>query len=201
MKNAGITAVVLAAGDSTRMGSQKLLLPYGGSTVIRHIAETLLETEIDRIVVVVGRDGPKIRKALDGLDIVIRENPDPDLGMLSSVRIGIREAIENKNDVMIFLGDQPFLDISFIQGLLLQFRSGSSVILAPVFQGRRGHPLVIGARYHDKILSRYDDVGLRGLLHEHADEIEEFRADDAWVLEDMDYPEDYQRALKRLEET
>jgi molybdenum cofactor cytidylyltransferase len=190
-----ISAIILAAGQSRRMGTQKLLLPFGGRTVIAHIVGEVLRSPIDEVVVVVGPDSAAIADALAGLRVTIVANPDPGGEMLLSVRCGLRAVPPDCDAVLVALGDQPTITARLIGRMIEAYRAAGRGILVPVHGGRPGHPILLRARYCDEILTGYDDVGLCGLRRAHADDVFEFRVPDASVLSDMDYPEDYRRAL------
>ena len=191
-------AVVLAAGNSTRMGQQKLLLPFNGVTVIEHIIQTLKKSDVTDIIVVVGRDAELIRGALEGCAVTIVDNPDYEEGMLTSVRAGIGALDENIQGCLVCLGDQPALQDSVIEHVLTAGKQNETTIIVPEYKGKRGHPLFIPRDYWQHVLTSYDDVGLRGLLHEFNDDVHGLRVEESWILDDMDYPEDYQRELNRL---
>lgn len=195
----GLAAVVLAAGQSTRMGRQKLLLPYKGHPVVRHIAETLVSAGIHRVIAVTGYDAEEVERALDGRSVQCARNPAPERGMFSSVQTGVNEAGE-ATGYLIALGDQPSIRQSVVQALAQAHASEPGHILTPRFEGRRGHPIVVPARYRDLVLSdRYEDTGLRGLLHEFPETVMDIDVTEDWILRDIDYPEDYRRELERLD--
>jgi molybdenum cofactor cytidylyltransferase len=171
-----ICAVVLAAGLSSRMGVQKLLLPFGGKTVIGHIVD-------------------QISAELSGRAVSIVNNPNYESGMLSSVRCGLKSLPEKCRAVMVVLGDQPSITTELIDQMLESFAATEKDILVPLYEGERGHPVLFSVKYRDEIMTHYDDVGLRGLMHEHSEEIFELEVPTASVLWDMDYPEDYRREL------
>lgn len=193
-----IGAVVLAAGESRRMGAQKLLLPFGGKTVIAHIVDRLLDGPISGVHVVVGRDAALIAMTLAPRPVMIVPNPDYQTGMLSSVRAGLRALPNSCEAALIALGDQPALASAWIDQIVQAFHRFQPGILVPSFQGRRGHPILIARPFFPKILAHYDDVGLRGLLQAHPESILELDLPDPAILSDMDYPEDYRRELARL---
>jgi len=195
-----ICAIVLAAGESRRMGSQKLLLPFGATTVIGRVVDQLLQSVIDRIFVVTRHNADKIAEELSARAVTIVDNPDYPSGMLSSVRCGLRALPNDCHAVMVALGDQPAITTNLIDDLVQAFNMNHKGIVVPVFQNRRGHPILLSTRYRDEILSQYDDAGLRGLLHAHRDDVLELAASEPSVLSDMDCPEDYQRELAGLEE-
>src|SRR4030042_463809 len=100
-------AIVLAAGMSRRMGAQKLLLPFGGKTVISHIVDQIAGSLVDKIIGVAGDESDKVREQLSGRDVSIVINPDCGAEMLSSVRCGIWALPEGCRCVLVALGDQP----------------------------------------------------------------------------------------------
>ena len=190
-----ICAIVLAAGLSSRMGVQKLLLPFGGKTVIAHIVDQLLASTVDEVHVVVGHQAERISRELSGRAVSIVNNPNYKSGMLSSVRCGLRNLPEKCRAVIVMLGDQPSITTELIDRMLQSFASTEKNILVPLYKGKRGHPILFSSLYRDEILTQYGDVGLRGLLHGHSDDIFELAVSTASVLCDMDFPEDYRREL------
>jgi molybdenum cofactor cytidylyltransferase len=195
-----ICAIVLAAGESRRMGAQKLLLPFGSTTVIAHVVDQLLRSVVDKVLVVVGHDSNKVAEALCGRPVTIVANPDYQSGMLSSARCGLRALPPQCQAVLVALGDQPAITTKLVDDLVHTFTGNDKGIVVPVFRNKRGHPIVFSARYRDEILTHYDDTGLRGLLHAHPDDLLELPASTPAVLSDLDYPEDYRRELTSQQE-
>ncbi len=192
-----IEAIILAAGRSRRMGAQKLLLPFAGKRVIEHIVDQVLAAPIrDALAVIAGEDDA-VAAALSKKRVTLAVNPDPEAEMLSSVRVGLRGLRPDAQAAIIVLGDQPSLQTAVVNRLASAFQATQKGIVVPVHEGKRGHPLLIAARYFSELLHDYDEVGLRGLLSAHANDIEEVAMTDAGVLADMDYPEDYERELRR----
>jgi molybdenum cofactor cytidylyltransferase len=192
-----ISAIVPAAGQSLRMGTQKLLLPLGKTTVIAHVVDALLAGGLSQIIVVRRPGDSRISEALTGRDVQFAGNPDPKGDMLSSVRCGLRVLPGDCQALMLALGDQPAITPELVRALLAAYARQPEGILVPVFQGRRGHPMIFSAKYRTEILEHHDASGLRGLLLAHPQELCEWTADSSAVLEDMDLPEDYQRELAR----
>jgi molybdenum cofactor cytidylyltransferase len=190
-----IAAILLAAGRSRRMGSQKLLLPFGGGTVIGHIAGEILRSPVSQTLVVVGPDAARIAEALAGHRVTLVTNPDPDGAMLSSVRCGLRALPADCEAVLVALGDQPTLTADLVGRMLDAFRTAGRGIVVPVHGGTRGHPILFSMRYRQEVLTRHDDVGLCGLPQAHPDDVFELSVATPSVLMDMDYPEDYRQAL------
>lgn len=196
-----ICAIVLAAGRSSRMGVQKLLLPFGERSVITHIVDQLLAISIDRVHVVVGYQVERIRRELSDRPVSIVENTQYEDGMLSSVRTGLRSVPQQCQAVMVALGDQPSISSELVKQMLQAFATSNKSILVPLYKGKRGHPILFSTIYRDDILAHYDDTGLRGLLIAQPDSVFELPVTTPTVLSDMDVPEDYRRELIMLEKT
>jgi molybdenum cofactor cytidylyltransferase len=193
-----ICALVLAAGRSERMGTQKLLLPLGGKPVIARIVDELQRSALREIVVVIGRDGEKIQQALKGRAVTFVTNPDFTGDMLGSVRCGLRAIPAGCVAMLVVLGDQPNLTSQLVRKLIGAFKASGRGIIVPTHNGHRGHPLLIATRFRDELLSCHEEVGLHGLLDEHREEVFRLEIADAAVLIDMDTPEDYRRHLSSI---
>ena len=191
-------AIVLAAGRSSRMGLQKLLLPFAGKTVITHIVDQLLAGDLGKIYVVVGHEPDRITEQLSDRPVSIVINPNVDAGMLSSVRCGVKALSPDCDAALIALGDQPGITSKLVDDMVRSFNKTNKGILVPFHDGTRGHPILVAKHYQTEILTQYDDIGLRGLLHAHPDDIFELCVSTSSVLFDMDYPEDYLRELSKL---
>lgn len=194
-----ICAVVLAAGLSRRMGVQKLLLPFAGKTVVAHIVDQIIDSAVDKVHVVVGHEGRRVAQELSDRRVCIVTNPDYESGMLSSVRCGLAALDQQCRAVLVALGDQPSVTSKLIDLMIRSFAETEKKILVPFHNGRRGHPVLFSADYRNEILTQYDDLGLRGLLQAHHEEVFELNVSDSSVLSDMDFPEDYQRELALIE--
>jgi molybdenum cofactor cytidylyltransferase len=192
-------AIVLAAGASRRMGAPKMLLPLAGKSVIATVVDRLAAAAIDRIIVVAGAERARIAAALAGRQVAVVENPDPDAGMLSSVRCGLRALPPECRAVLVAPGDGPRISPAVVDAMLAALDAGPRGIVVPVHGGRRGHPIAFAIGHRDEVLSRYDGIGLRGLLAAHPEDILELPVDDPAVLADMDAPEDYRREREAAE--
>lgn len=195
-----ICAIVLAAGQSRRMGLQKLLLPFAGKTVIAHIVGQLLAGAIDKIYVVVGYEANRIAEQISSHSVSVVTNRNYESGMLSSVRCGFEALPQQCEAVLVALGDQPGITLELVDNMVRSFTKTDKRILVPLYRGKRGHPVLVSTHYREEIMTSYDDVGLRGLLHTHPDDVFELNVSTSAVLQDMDYPEDYLRELALLEE-
>lgn len=190
-----ICAIVLAAGMSRRMGAQKLLLPFAGKTVIAHIVAELLNSTVDHVLVVVGCRGKSVAEKLPKQSITIVTNPNYTNGMLSSVRCGIQALPQECTAVMVVLGDQPAISSELVDKMVRSFAKTDKGIVVPYCQQRRGHPLMFSVKYLNDIMTNFDKVGLRGLLHTCPKDVLELEVSNSSVLSDMDFPEDYRREV------
>jgi len=181
------------------MGVQKLLLPFGSRTVIAHIVDQLLRSSLKAIYVVLGHEADRIAGELPGLPVSLVTNPDYRTGMLSTVRCGLRALPPDCETVMITLGDLPAITTELVDELIRSFHATGKGILVPLHDGKRGHPILFSVRYREEILTQYDDVGLRGLLRAHPNDIFEMTVASDAILSDMDYPEDYRRQVSLFE--
>jgi len=196
-----ICAIVLAAGRSQRMGTQKLLLPFAQTTVIARVVDAFLGAPVDQMILVVRPRYQQFRDAVAGRPVIFVENPDAAGDMLSSIRCGLKALPLAVETIMVSPGDQPSIEPGLIGQMLAAFRASDRKILVPVHKGRRGHPVVFKGHYRDELLSSYDGVGLRGLLQAHAADVGEWLANDAAVLEDLDTPAAFRRAERRAKST
>ena len=188
-------ALILAAGRSRRMGVQKLLLPFGDTTILGRVVSEIARTPVAGTFVVVRPDAPRVAQALAGLAVETVPNPDPAGDMWSSIRCGWQQVPAEANTVLIALGDQPTIRAELIRALCTRFDNVNGRIVVPSHQGRRGHPVLLDASYREEALASYEEVGLRGLLAAHTDKVLELDWPDAHVLSDIDTPADYQRAV------
>lgn len=193
-----IGAIVLAAGMSRRMGTQKLLLPFAGTTLIRHVVGQVVAGPVGATVVVVADAAGAVAGAVSELPVRLVTNDAPDADMLSSVRCGLRALPPECDAVLVAPGDHPAVTPDLIRLMSDRHYAHGATIVVPVCSGRRGHPLLFSSRFISEILKGYEGVGLRGLLDAHATEVVELAVADEGVVQDVDVPEDYRRALERI---
>ena len=193
-----ITAIVLAAGRSSRMAEEgnKLLLPWEGKQVVQVVVETLKQT-CDQVVVVVGHEKEKVCTAVEQYGVCAISNPDYAEGMSTSIRVGV-EASDAADGYLLALGDMPQISTETIADLIESFGSApvhQEGIHVPTFKGRRGHPVLFGSRYAGELVALKGDTGARSLLEHHATRVVEIAVNDAGILQDFDTPENYAAAV------
>lgn len=192
-----IWAIILAAGESKRMGEPKMLLPFGDKTIIETVIDRVLPAKVDKIMVVTGARRAEIEEVLKPLPVKVVFNPSYKTGMLSSVQAGFKALPEDADAVLILLGDQPFVPTAVMDAVVEEYKSSNKRMVVPIHTGLRGHPLLIDMRYRDEIQRLDHEVGLRGLLHKHPQDVHELKVEDASILRDLDDMEDYQTELSR----
>ena len=190
---AEIWAIILAAGESGRMKANKLLLPFRGKTMVETVIGNVLNSRIDRVMMVTGKYHDQLLPVLRTLKVDWCYNPTFERGMLSSVQCGIEHIPASAETILVFLGDQPDIPAEVPDQLIRAHHLSGKGIVLPVFRGRRGHPLLFGHKYREAIAQLDHSVGLRGLLHMHPDDILEMETEMPGILRDVDTIEDYQK--------
>jgi molybdenum cofactor cytidylyltransferase len=193
-----ISAILLAAGESTRMGRPKQLLPWHGKTLLQHSLESIINSAADEIILVLGHEADRIGKSLPALPAKIVINPDYKQGMASSLRQGLAAMDQGSEAFLVLLADQPGIGPEIINTLIRAFRQADPRrgIVRPVYRGQRGHPVLIGAQYLQEALQLQGDVGARRILMNHPEDILEIDVDQDAVLKDIDTPEEYRTYTK-----
>jgi molybdenum cofactor cytidylyltransferase len=191
-----IWAIILAAGESKRMGRPKMLLPLGEKTIVETVVGTALGSSVDRVLVVLGAERKRISPLLKPFPVATVYNPDFRTGMLSSVQVGFAALPEGVEAAVLLLGDQPFVSLGIIDRLCTTHAGSPGCILIPAYEGKRGHPVLIPAAFMDEIPLLSDAVGLRELIHRHEDKIVEIEMEEDTILLDIDDPEAYHAAVK-----
>lgn len=189
-----IIAVILAAGESRRMGGHnKLLLPWGEGTVIQQTITNIISSSIADFLVVTGHQADLVKSAVPMAEGHFIYNEGYAKGFLTSVQAAIRRLPGEAAAVLIVLGDQPMVGPVIIDTLLANYRHARKGLVAPTYQGQRGNPVIINRRYFAELLLLPEDAAPRALLHHHPDDVLLVEVGDPAVLSDLDVPEDYAR--------
>lgn len=194
-----VGAVVLAAGLARRMGQPKVLLPWrDGRTIIEHIIDQLAAARVDHITVVTGHRADEVRQLAEQKGAQVVFNPDYATGdMLSSLKTGLRALPAQTAAALVALGDQPRIKPRIVRRVLQAYAQGLGQIVAPSFQMRRGHPILIDRRYWGEILDLPEDGAPRDVINAHAEAAAYVDVDNDSVLRDVDTPEEYQQERRR----
>lgn len=187
-----VSAILLAAGRSRRMGAFKPLLPFGDRTVIECCVENLRAAEVENIVVVVGHRAEDIRAHLNGLKVKFAVNEDPDSAMSVSIARGLEAVNPNAGALLIALADHPAVPPEIIKILIDEWKRGARLV-QPEHKGHGGHPVLIDLIYLNELLGLDSMSGLRGLFTKHRAEVKRVQVESPYVARDMDTWEDYRR--------
>ncbi len=181
-----ISAIVLAAGKSARMGRQKMLLPWGETTVLGSVIQTLQRSGVGDIIIVTNSEIAK-RITHHASRIAINNNG----GMLTSLQLGLQAQKPSAEATLICLGDQPQMEEGSVRAVCQAYSKGKSDLVVPSYQMRRGHPWLVGRALWDEMLAMREGKSMRDFLNAHADEIEYVNLETPSILQDLDTPDDY----------
>jgi molybdenum cofactor cytidylyltransferase len=186
-----ISAIVLAAGVSKRMGQPKMLMPWGPTTVIGKVLETLQETGVKDIVVVTGGLHDKLASKLDE-NIHYLQNKDFSNGeMLTSVKVGLQNIASDQEAVLIVLGDQPQIQAETVRKIIERYQATHHSIIVPSYHMHRGHPWLVAKAHWQEIVQLEMPETLRDFLNTHSGEIDYIQLDTPSILADIDTLNDY----------
>jgi molybdenum cofactor cytidylyltransferase len=204
-----VSAVVLAAGMSTRMGRNKLLLRFRDKPLIVHAVDTLLAAKVDEVNVVVGHESEKVWDQLEayvsqvsnraqGGRVRLVENPDYRDGLSTSVRTGVQAVSPEAKAIMIYLADQPLLEPDDVDRIIAAFavaKEKNKTIVVPFFKGERGNPVILDASLRDSILGIAGDVGCKGVIKRYPEKVYAIEMENDHVVRDVDDVQAYERLL------
>ena len=189
-----ISAVVLAAGLSSRMGHPKMVLPWGETTVIGRVVEVLLEAGVEEILVVVGGGAEQVKNALNGLPVRTIENPEhAEKDMVYSLQLGLQQAAPGSEAALVVLGDQPQIQLETVMAVLESHSKDEASLVIPSYEMHRGHPWLVGRTLWPFILEIRPPNTLRTFLNRFQTNARYIEARDDSILRDMDTPADYAR--------
>ena len=185
------SAILLAAGRSSRMGAFKPLLPFGNKTVIECCIDSLREGGVETIVVVLGHREDDVRKNLTGVSFAV--NPDPDSEMGASIASGVNKLPDDAQATLIALADHPAIPASVVTTVIEAWTQGARIVI-PTWQGRGGHPVLVDLSFRPELLNLTESGGLRALFESHRKLVSRVPVDSPFIARDMDTWDDY-RAL------
>ena len=191
-----ISAILLAAGESKRMGTNKLSLPWGKRTVLERCLRVLLSSQVDEVWVVLSKQTWELGQCFSKSRVKLVHNPQSKKGMSTSIRKGVQAVNRKSQSVLIALGDQPLLKVNTVNALIQAYVEKKGTIIVPVFRGKRGHPVLFDGKYKKELLNLKKDVGARALLERHGKEVYEAHSKSEGVVVDIDTWEEYQRRTR-----
>jgi molybdenum cofactor cytidylyltransferase len=185
-----VAAVVLAAGRSTRMGSNKLLAEISGKPLLRLVAEAALASRASPVIVVTGHERERAEAALAGLPVHFIHNPDFAAGLGTSLRTGIAAVPAEADGAIVLLGDMPQVDAALIDRLLAALDpEKGGLIVVPSIDGKRGNPVVWSRRFFSDLRAIEGDVGARHLIGTYTEAVVEVPVTGNAALADIDTPD------------
>jgi molybdenum cofactor cytidylyltransferase len=186
-----VWAIILAAGASTRMKRQKMLLPFRDKTIVETVIENMTRAVNESYVVVLGSHREEIIKKIGNPELNFCVNENYKDGMLTSVICGIRSLPEDAAAVLVVLGDQPQISGDVAKLVIKKWKENKKEIVIPTFKGKRGHPALFGNKYFREIEKLDHEQGLRAILRMFKHDVLEVECDFSEILRDIDTPEEY----------
>ena len=191
-----VTAILLAAGVSSRMGDFKQLMPFRGRTFVETCVETLLASTADEVLVVLGHRAGDVAAAIARFPARTIVNEEYRQGMASSVKAGVRAVAEGTAEgVLIALCDQPHVPVRVVNAVIEAYRASRALIVVPAIAGDSGHPVIFDLSLRDEILAVDPSEGLRAVTYTHRGERVRVPVDTLSVIDDIDMPDDYSRIV------
>ncbi len=195
-KQSEVSAVVLAAGMSRRMGTPKQLLRLAGETILEHTLKNVRASAVSEIVLVLGFAADSVEKEISTERVKIVHNQDYQHGMGTSLRIGLAAVDARSNAALIVLADQPFVRPETINQLIAYHQESRPQITIPMYKGFRGNPVLLDRSVFAELQSLTGDVGCRAIFGSHVESIRKLPVDDIGILLDIDSQEEYQKLEK-----
>jgi molybdenum cofactor cytidylyltransferase len=196
-----IVAVILSAGESSRMGRPKALLPIDGVRFIEKIVTALKATRVGRIVVVLGHNAAELRQKITDLPVDLVINPDYKRGQLTSLLAAIHSIEADKDaervdGILVHLVDHPYISADLVDLMIERFYETKKLIVVPRYQNRRGHPVIFSRALFRELLAAPLDQGAKAVVHAHRNDTLEIDTNDEGAIIDIDTPEEYRHHVK-----
>jgi molybdenum cofactor cytidylyltransferase len=185
-----VGAILLAAGQSRRMGAFKPLLPFGKQTVIDSCINYLLEGGAKPVVVVLGHRANIVKNHLQQSSVKFALNPDPTSEMGASIAAGVQELPESVAATVIALVDYPAIPPSVVRSLINAWSNGSRLV-KPTLSGRGGHPVLVDLSLRDELLNLDPKLGLKALFNKYQEDVSRVEVDSPYIARDIDTWDDY----------
>src|SRR5688572_1741633 len=193
-----ISAVILSAGESSRMGRPKALLPIDGETFIERIVSALKRAQLGKIIVVTGHNAEEMRRQIDHLPVEILVNREYKLGQLSSLHVAIRQVLSDQDcdAILVHLVDHPYIDATLVNRMIESFYASGKLIVVPRYRGKRGHPVLLSSKLFSELLNAPIEQGAKAVVNAHSADTLEIDAADEGVTIDIDTPDEYSQHVK-----
>ena len=194
-----IWAIILAAGESKRMGSSKMLLPFKGRSMIENVISNVSKSKADEIIVVLGAYFDELSLLMKRLDVSYCFNDNYMKGMLSSVQCGFKNLPQDYKAALVFQGDQPLIPPAVVDRVIDEYIHSCKGIIVPVFNSRRGHPLLVDKKYRGEIEKLLPDEGLHSLLDKFGEDLLEVETGEPGILRDFDTYDEYRKGINQIQ--
>jgi molybdenum cofactor cytidylyltransferase len=194
-----LAAVILSGGSSSRMGSPKALLPYQGRVFLEHLLEVTSHPRIGVRRVVLGAHAESIAKAVELQEEEIVINEDWEKGQLSSILAALRSLPEGTDGILLCLIDHPLITTELVNDLIAHFYASRAPIVLPVYEGKRGHPVVFSKALYGELQKAPMEVGARAVVWAHAKEVHEYATAEEGCVLNLNDPETLERVLRSME--
>jgi molybdenum cofactor cytidylyltransferase len=193
-----IWAIILAAGESKRMGVPKMFLIFNGKTMLENVIANVTASEVNNTIVVLGAEKDSLIELVGKSDVLYCYNDKFKEGMLSSVKCGFKNLPSDYKAVLVFQGDQPFITPGSINTVIKAYLFSGKGIVIPTYQKKRGHPLLIDIKYRGEIEKLCSSKGLRSLADKFSDDVLEVDTDESGILRDFDTYEEYEMEINQI---
>lgn len=190
-----INGIILASGFSRRMGQNKLLMKINEETIIERVIKEVKKSEIEKIYIVTNNE--EIKNIAYKWDIEVIENKHAIKGQSESIKVAVKE-IKDEGDLMFFCGDQPFIDFKTINNLIYISKRNIDKIIVPIFEKRRGNPVIFPRSFRLDLLNLEGDVGGRYIIKKYKDKVVFFEVEKEIFFKDMDNYEEYEEIIKMI---
>jgi len=194
-----ISAIVLAAGESTRMGFPKLLLSIKGRSLLQHVIDNALQSKVSEVIVVLGADATKLRRETKQSQVQIIENSSYKEGLSSSLKVGLQAISPQAQAVLVLLADQPLVSHAVIDALIDKYEESGSIIMAPVYNGKRGNPVLFDSSLIPELLRVTGDKGGREIIEKHLAQLATVDFESTIIGSDIDSWDDYREVCRFLQ--
>jgi len=194
-----ISAIVLAAGESTRMGFPKLLLSIKGKSLLQHVIDNALQSKVSEVIVVLGADATKLRREIKQSQVQIIENASYKEGLSTSLKVGLQAISPQAQAVLVLLADQPLVSHAVIDALIDKYEESGSIIVAPVYNGKRGNPVLFDSSLIPELLRVTGDKGGREIIEKHLAQLATVDFESTIIGSDIDSWDDYREVCRFLQ--